>query len=394
MFGGITGNVLILGLVSFLTDVSSEMIYPLLPLFLTTVLGGGPAFLGVIEGVAESTAALFKLISGIVSDRVRDRKGLVLAGYSLSAFARPLIAIAASPAAVLVIRFFDRVGKGIRTSPRDALIADSTAPEVRGKAYGFHRSMDHAGAIVGPLLATFILAYFTKDLRTVFWLAAVPGILAVLLIVFKVREADQRGVTGNASFLQILPTGRLRRYLIILVIFTLGNSSDAFLLLWASQLGVATAMLPLLWTYFHLVKMLAAMPFGALSDRLGRRWMIVAGWGVYALAYAGFAFATTQLHVWLLFAFYGLFYGLTEGVEKALLVDIVAPAERGGAFGWYNFAVGIGALPASLMFGYIWQRFSAKAAFGFGAALALLAAMLLVLLVQPEQKPSQSGGSQ
>lgn len=394
MFGGITGNVLILGLVSFLTDVSSEMIYPLLPLFLTTVLGAGPAFLGVIEGVAESTAALLKLISGIASDRVRDRKRLVLAGYSLSALARPLIAIAASPAAVLVIRFFDRVGKGIRTSPRDALIADSTAPEVRGKAYGFHRSMDHAGAIVGPLLATFILAYYTKDFRTVFWLAAIPGILAVLLIGFKVREVDQRGVTGNASFLQILPTGRLRRYLIILTIFTLGNSSDAFLLLWASRLGVATAMLPLLWTYFHLVKMLATLPFGALSDRLGRRWMIVVGWSVYALAYTGFAFATTQLHVWLLFAFYGLFYGLTEGVEKALLVDIVVPAERGGAFGWYNFAVGIGALPASLMFGYIWQKFSAQAAFGFGAVLALLAAMLLVLLVQPEQRQLQAGAGQ
>ncbi len=385
MFGGITGNVLILGLVSFLTDVSSEMIYPLLPLFLTSVLGAGPAFLGVIEGVAESTAALLKLVSGIASDRVRGRKPLVLAGYSLSALARPLIAIAASPAAVLVIRFFDRVGKGIRTSPRDALIADSTSPEVRGKAYGFHRSMDHAGAMVGPLLATFILAYFTKDFRTVFWLAAIPGILAVLLIVFKVREAERRGGTGDASFLQILPTGRLRRYLIILTIFTLGNSSDAFLLLWASRLGVATAMLPLLWTYFHLVKMLAAMPFGTLSDRLGRRWMIVAGWSVYALAYTGFAFATTQLHVWLLFAFYGLFYGLTEGVEKALLVDIVAPAERGGAFGWYNFAVGIGALPASLMFGYIWQRFSAQAAFGFGAALALLAALLLVTLVTPQK---------
>jgi MFS family permease len=394
LFGGITGNVLILGLVSFLTDVSSEMIYPLLPLFLTTVLGGGPAFLGVIEGVAESTAALLKLISGIASDRVRDRKRLVLAGYSLSALARPLIAIAATPAAVLVIRFFDRVGKGIRTSPRDALIADSTAPEIRGKAYGFHRSMDHAGAIVGPLLATFILAYFTKNFRVVFWLAAIPGILAVLLIVFKVKEAEQRGVTGNASFLQILPTGRLRRYLIILSIFTLGNSSDAFLLLWASRLGVATAMLPLLWACFHLVKMLAAMPFGALSDGLGRRWMIVAGWSVYALAYTGFAFATTQLHIWLLFAFYGLFYGLTEGVEKALLVDIVAPAERGGAFGWYNFAVGIGALPASLIFGFIWQRFSAQAAFGFGAALALLAAMLLVLLVQPEQKPLQTATGQ
>jgi MFS family permease len=388
LFKGITGNVLIFGLVSLFTDVSSEMIYPLLPLFLTTVLGGGPAFLGLIEGVAESTASLLKLISGIVSDRVRRRKNLVLAGYTISSIARPLTALAASPLAVLFIRFADRVGKGIRTPPRDALIADSVDPAVRGKAYGFHRSMDHAGALIGPLLATLLLAWFTKDLRTVFWLAAIPGGVAVLLIALKVRDVEHlRGKTAG-GFLSVIPTGRLRSYLLVLVLFTLGNSSDAFLLLRAGQLGVVEARIPLLWAFFHVVKMSASMPFGALSDRIGRRWVIVSGWGVYALAYAGFAQARTELHMWLLFAFYGMFYGLTEGVEKALLVDIASPSERGAAFGWYNFAVGIGALPASLIFGFIWQRFSPQAAFGFGAMVAFLAAVLLMALVRPPQASS------
>jgi MFS family permease len=385
LFAGITGNVLIFGLVSLFTDVSSEMIYPLLPLFLTTVLGGGPAFLGLIEGVAESTASLLKLISGIMSDRVRHRKNLVLAGYTISSVARPLTALAASPLAVLLIRFCDRVGKGIRTSPRDALIADSVEPAMRGKAYGFHRSMDHAGALIGPLLATLLLASFTRDLRTIFWLAAIPGVVAVLLIVLKVRDVDTSRGKTDGSFLRIIPTGPLRTYLLVLVLFTLGNSSDAFLLLRAGQLGVIETRIPLLWAFFHVVKMSASMPFGALSDRIGRRGVIVSGWVVYALAYIGFAYARTELHIWLLFAVYGLFYGLTEGVEKALLVDIATPAERGAAFGWYNFAVGIGALPASLIFGFIWQQFSPHAAFGLGAFLAFLSSALLFFLVRPRK---------
>ncbi len=387
-FRGITGNILIFGLVSFLTDFSSEMIYPLLPVFLTTVLGAGPAFLGIIEGVAESTASLLKLVSGIISDRVGDRKNLVLSGYGISSLARPLIAAATGPLAVLFIRFADRIGKGIRTSPRDALIADSVDPAHRGKAYGFHRSMDHAGAIVGPLAATFLLASVTSSLRAVFWLSAIPGVLAVLLIIFKVREVERKRVSSDGSFLRAFPKGRLRTYIIILFIFTLGNSSDAFLLLKAGQLGVKPVIIPLLWAFFHVVKMSASMPFGALSDRVGRRSIIVSGWVVYALAYVGFAFATSELHIWLLFAFYGLFYGLTEGVEKALLTDIAGPGERGSAFGWYNFAVGIGALPASLLFGLIWQGVSPVAAFGFGACLALVAALLLLFLL----KPARSAG--
>jgi MFS family permease len=383
-FKGITGNVLILGVVSFLTDFSSEMIYPLLPLFLTTILGAGPAFLGIIEGIAESTAALLKLVSGVVSDRVRDRKKLVLSGYGLSSCVRPLIAAVTSPAAVLFIRFADRIGKGIRTSPRDALIADSTDPSIRGKAFGFHRSMDHAGAIIGPLTATLLLTYVTSNLRTVFWLAAIPGIMTILLIVFKVKEVERKKITSDGRLLGIFPRGKLRTYLVILFIFTLGNSSDAFLLLRAGQLGVSEIHIPLLWAFFHVVKMLSSMPFGALSDRIGRRSVIIAGWGVYALAYIGFGLATRQLHIWLLFAFYGLFYGLTEGVEKAYLADLADPTERGSSFGWYNFAIGIGAFPASLIFGIAWQRLGPHFAFGLGASIAAMAALLLISMVRPD----------
>jgi MFS family permease len=380
MFSGISGNVFILGLVSFLTDVSSEMIYPLLPLFVTSVLGGSAAFLGAIEGVAESTAALLKLASGIVSDRVTERKRLVLAGYTLSSISRPLIALAASPLAVLLVRFSDRIGKGIRTSPRDALIADSTDRSLWGKAFGFQRSLDHAGAIVGPLVATGLLVLFSPNLRTIFLLAAIPGFLAVLLIIAKIREVPRRSTLTNGWGGGVVPNRGIRTYLLILLLFTLGNSSDAFLLLRAGQMGVAPARIPLLWTFFHLAKMLSSMPFGTLSDRIGRRGVTIAGWGVYSLAYAGFALASSELHIWLLFAWYGLFYGMTEGVEKAYLSDMVEPSERGSAFGWYNGAVGIGALPASLIFGLIWQKASPQAAFTFGAGLAALATMLLFAL--------------
>ncbi|HJV67220.1 MAG TPA: MFS transporter [Geomonas sp.] len=383
MLAGITGNVLILGLVSFFTDVSSEMIYPLLPVFLSSVLGAGPAFLGVIEGVAESTASLLKLFSGIVSDRVRARKRLVLFGYSVSALMRPLIGAATSPLAVLLIRAGDRVGKGVRTSPRDALIADSVDPSLRGKAYGFHRSMDNAGALLGPLLATLLLAWFVKDLRTLFFLAGVPGIVVILLILFKVTEVERKSLPQKQVRLSLLPAGPLRRYLFILFLFTLGNSSDTFLLLKAGKLGMPVYRIPLLWAFFSAVKMFASMPFGALSDRVGRRSVIVAGWVVYALCYLGFAFASNELHIWLLFALYGLFYGLTEGVEKAFVADLSDPSLRGAAFGWYSFAIGAGALPASAIFGLIWQRFGDVAPFLIGTLLAAVSSFLLLTMVKP-----------
>lgn len=380
----LTRTVVTFGLVSLLTDLSSEMIYPLLPLFLTTTLGAGPMALGAIEGIAEATAALLKLASGAWSDRLRNRARLVLAGYTLSSLARPFIAMATAPAHVLLVRFADRVGKGVRTTPRDAMLADAVDPSLRGAAYGFQRSMDHVGAILGPLAASALLALWTSDLRAVFWCASVPGIAAVLLILFRVREAPGRVPAPPAPgrLLAPVPPGPLRRYLIVLGLFTLGNSADAFLLLRASQLGVPPAGLPLLWMALHLVKAASTMPLGALSDRVGRRRLIAFGWTICGLTYAGFAAAHAPWHVWGLVAVYGLFFGLTEGAERALMADLAPAGARGGVFGWYYGIVGLGALPASLLFGVLWQAGGAQAAFLFGAGMALGAAALLLLSVR------------
>ena len=377
-------NVLIFGVVSLLTDVSSEMIYPLLPAFLTASLGAGPIFLGVIEGIAESTAAFLKLVSGAWSDRVRDRSRLVLAGYTLSSLARPMVAAATSWHAVLVVRFVDRFGKGIRTSPRDAIVADSVDPSVHGKAFGFQRSMDHVGAVIGPLLAAALLKWVVSDLRTVFWLAAIPGVMAVVLVLIGVKEVRLRPIAAAVGhpFTLHWPHRTLRTYLAILFLFTLGNSSDAFLLLRAGQLGVPAAGLPLIWVVLHLVKAGTTMPFGALSDTFGRRKMLIAGWIIYAVTYGGFALAHQNWHAWALFALYGVFYGLTEGVERALLADLSLPSERGESFGWYNAIVGIAVLPASLIFGTLWQVAGPPVAFSFGAVLATISVGLLAFCVR------------
>lgn len=389
-FKGITRNVVVLGFVSFFTDVSSEMIYPLLPLFMTSVLGAGAAFLGIVEGLAESAASLLKLVSGVWSDRVHDRARLILAGYGLSAFSRPCVAAATHPLMVLFVRVFDRIGKGIRTSPRDAILADSVEASVRGKAYGFHRSMDHAGAVFGPLIAAGLLASGIVSLRGLFWLAAIPGALAVILIISAVREVRQQKPRAASQAPPLtLPRGSLRAYLLILFLFTLGNSSDAFLLLRASQLGVAAAAVPLLWVFFHVVKMVSVFPFGMLSDRFGRRRMILGGWVIYAVTYAGFAKASTAFHIWALFCLYGLFYGMTEGVERALMADLAVPQERGAVFGWYNAVIGAGALPASALFGAVWQRISPAAAFQMGAGIALVSAVLLLVVVRPRKTVSR-----
>ncbi len=377
-------NVVTLGAVSLLTDIASEMIYPLLPLYLTTVLAAGPAALGAVEGLAESTAALVKLAAGLRSDRVRRRKPLIVVGYALAAVARPLVAVASSAGFVAAVRFTDRVGKGLRGAPRDALITDSVAPTLRGRAFGLQRSLDHAGALIGPLVATALLAGAGLSLRTVFALAAIPGVLGVVLVVWKVREAAtapgvQRDFSRRGG--GAIPDGPLRRYLLVLLLFTLGNSSDAFLLLRASDLGLPAAHLPLLWAFFHLVKTLGALPAGALSDRLDRRRLIIAGWAVYALVYLGFARADAAWHAWALFAAYGLYYALTEGAEKALLADLAPVEARGTAFGWHAFSLGVGALPASLLFGAIWQGAGPVAAFGLGAALAGASSLLLWRIV-------------
>jgi MFS family permease len=381
-------NVVMLAVVSFFTDVSSEMIYPLLPLFLVGVLGASATTLGAIEGAAESTAALLKLGSGWWSDRVGRRKPLVVGGYVLSSLVRPLIGLVQSAGQLLAIRLADRVGKGIRTSPRDALIADSVAPGARGRAFGFHRAGDHAGAVAGPLVAFALLQWGGIEMRTLFLLAAIPAALAVATVVLGVREvprvAPAEGARREAGAPPDLAAPLGRRfwlYVGILLLFTLGNATDAFLLLRASQLGVSASLVPILWAMLHVVKATSSTPAGMLSDRMGRRPLIVAGWSLFAIVYVAFALATVEWQAWALFAVYGLFFGLTEGAEKALVADLVPPGRRGAAFGWYNLAIGLGALPASLLFGIVWDRFGSATAFGYGAVLALLSSVGLFLVV-------------
>lgn len=387
---GLSRNVVILGFVSLLNDSASEMIYPLLPAFLTSVLGAGPAAVGVIEGIAESTASLLKLYSGYLSDRVKKRKGWIICGYAISNVVRPLIGLASSWLQVLLLRFTDRVGKGLRTSPRDAMIADSTPLESRGLAYGFHRAMDHTGAIVGPLAATALLLVFHDNVKTIFLLSFIPGLFAVAMLFLGVREqrVERAAATAHHAFnvrsaWAGMPGG-FRSFLMIILLFTLGNSTDAFLLLRAQGLGVPVALLPAIWVALHVVKMAFSVPGGMLSDRIGRKKVIITGWIVYALVYAGFAVASRHWHAWALFGIYGIYFGLTEGVEKALVADFAPQHLRGSAFGLYHLIVGIGAFPASLLFGLVWEKAGMPAAFGMGAGFAFLAGLLLVALPAPE----------
>ncbi len=383
-------NVKMLAAVSFLTDVSSELIYPLLPLFLTTVLGATTATLGLIEGLSESVSSLLRLPAGWWSDRARKRKPLVVLGYTLSSLARPLVGFAQSTGQVLAIRLADRFGKGVRSSPRDALIADSVEASQRGYAFGLHRAADSSGAVVGPLIAWALLTWGVVELRGLFLLAAVPAAIVVVLVIAFVREAPPQ---ARASGLPIepppVPLAALGpsfwRYLVVLFVFTLSTSSDAFLLLRVSQLGVPTALIPVLWAALHVVKSSSSVLGGLLSDRVGRRPLILGGWAVYALVYVGFAFAESAWHAWALFLVYGLYFGATEGTEKALVADLVPAARRGAAYGWFNAVIGLGALPASVAFGLVWERYTPEVAFAAGAGVAALAAVLFVAMVPRPQ---------
>jgi MFS family permease len=382
--GLMRGNVLWLSVASFLNDASSEMIYPLLPLFLTGTLGAGAAFLGVIEGAAESASSLLKLASGWLADRTGRRKPLTVLGYTTAALARPLIALVTAAWQVLAIRLLDRVGKGLRTAPRDALLAESVPEEHRGAAFGLHRAADHSGAVAGPLLASGLLLALDGDMRTVFGLALIPGLLTVAAVVWKVRETAPAAPSVGAAASAAPPLPKLRelgpvlpRYLGVLVLFTLGNASDAFLLLRAGQAGVPVALIPLLWGALHVSKAVFSVWGGRWSDRVGARRAIIAGWMVYAGVYAGFAVVDAAWQVWALFLVYGLFFGLTEGPEKALVARLAPAGLRGSAFGAYHAAIGLAALPASIVFGVVWQTFGAEEAFAMGAAFALAAALLL-----------------
>lgn len=388
------GNVLWLSVVSFLNDAASEMIYPLLPLFLTGSLGVGAAFVGAVEGAAESLSSLLKLASGWAADRFGRRHALVVWGYGIAALGRPLIAVASVAWQVLAVRLADRVGKGLRSAPRDAILAESVSDARRGEAFGIHRAADHAGAVVGPLLATGILLLVPGDVRLVFALALVPGLLTVAVAAWKVgdpRPLAPPKAAQPAPEVRLSGLGpRFPRLLAVLALFALGNASDAFLLLRAQQLGVSTALIPLLWGVLHVSKSFWSVVGGRLSDRTGARGAIAAGWAVYALVYAGFALAGAAWQAWVLFSVYGLFYGLTEAPEKALVAALAPEGARGRAFGAYHFTVGIVALPASLLFGMLWDAFGAATAFYAGAGLAAAAAVLLplALATRAETDPS------
>lgn len=375
--------VLALGWTSLLTDVGSEMIFPLLPILLTS-LGAGPALLGIIEGVADATANMLKLGVGEWSDRLRKRRPFVLLGYGLAGLVRPLMAVAAAPWHVLAVRVVDRIGKGTRTAPRDVMLAAYAPDGQAGRAFGFHRAMDHGGAVLGPLIATGLLAYGVS-LHAVFALAVVPGFLAFAVVYFVREPALPDNSTVPREKLAI--PAEIKRFLAVLLIFALGNSSDAFLLLRASELGVTPANVALLWSMFHVAKLVSSYGGGIASDRYSPRALITLGWLVYAATYLGFAFASQTWHAWALFLVYGCYYGLAEPAQKALLKAVVPEPLRGRTFGLYHFLVGIVAIPAGLLTGGLWTAWGAAAALSVGAGLALLAALTLHWVAR--QQPAQ-----
>jgi MFS family permease len=388
---GLSRNVTVAGFVSFFMDVSSEMIYPLVPLFLANVIGVNKSLIGLIEGIAESTTSLLKVFSGWFSDRIGSRKWLMAFGYGISTLSRPIVALASTWQHVLTFRFIDRLGKGIRTAPRDAIIAESTDSKTLGKAFGFHRSMDTLGAVVGPAIAFGLLSLFANDFKLVFWLSMIPGVIAVLLIVFFITEVK----SGKRQAMVATPGAsaphkasdrpkltfshfdwRFKGFVAIATLFAIGNSSDVFLILRAEQTGVSAPMIPILYLVFTLAYTFSAMPAGLAADRFGRKKVILIGLVLFAIVYLGFATVATPLTVWLLFALYGVFMGLTEGVQKAFLATIIPAEFKATAFGIYNMCIGLALLPASLIAGLLWDKVSPSAPFYFGAMMAGLSAML------------------
>lgn len=375
-------NVIILGIVSLLTDISTEMVYPLIPLYLTSKLGASPAIVGLIEGVAESTASLLRVFSGYISDLIGRRKPLAILGYGSSTLGKLFLYLSNSWGFVFIGRWIDRFGKGIRTAPRDALIADSTDPNRRGRAFGLHRTMDTFGAVIGILLAYYFFTKFSGDYSRVFLYSLIPAFIGVLALFF-VRETKRKESksTSKPSLKWSLLDRRLKGFLIVTLIFTLGNSSNQFLLLRAKNLGFNDALVLLLYLVYNLVYMTFAYPAGRLSDRIGRKRIIVVGYLFYGLVYLGFAVAKNQPTVWLLFALYGIYIGLTEGVQKALISDIAPVDTRATLIGLHATLEGIGLLPASFIAGLLWNNISASAPFYFGGIMGIVAAIGMMLVL-------------
>ncbi|MEO0233214.1 MAG: MFS transporter [candidate division WOR-3 bacterium] len=368
-------NVKALGFVSFFNDIASEMINPLLPVFITTVLKAGTVALGFIEGVAEATNSFLKLFSGIISDKIKKKKSLIFSGYFLASFSRPFIGITNSWIQVLFLKFIDRFGKGIRTSPRDALISLSVESNERGKAFGFQRAMDHLGALTGPVIAFFLLNFL--DLRKLFLISIFPGIIAIFILIYFVKER----IDEKKEFFSLSFKFPKKFYFLIFIffLFNLGNSSDAFLILKAKEEGIKILFLPLLWSLFHLVKSIFSIPSGILSDKIGRKKLIMAGWLIYSITYLLFTFAKTLPFFIFLFLFYGLYFALSEGNERALIGDLTREELRGSAYGVYHFAQGISLFLSSFIFGILWNYFGSKIPFLFGSFISFISLLLLFL---------------
>jgi MFS family permease len=388
VYRNIPRNVWILGLVSLFSDVNSKMIQSTLPLFLVSVLGVNLATVGLIEGIAESTASVLKVFSGALSDYWGRRKDLAVVGYGLAALVTPVFALSTSPGWVLLGRFVDRAGKGIRVAPRNALVADATPPEYRGAAYGLRQSLDTIGAFSGPLLAAALLGA-GQSFRVVFWLALIPGVIGVLILVFGLRET-QKPALGQQNPLQWSALKSLNRGYWVLAIgallFNLGNSSDAFLLLRAQQIGIAPALVPLSFVVMNITYGISAYPLGVLSDRIGRFGLLISSFLIFALVYLGFAFAQTPWQVWALLAGHGLYLGMSQGVLLAMVADQVPATLRGTAFGLVNLMVGLALLPASLIAGALWQQVGSQATFLVGSGFAVAAMILLLVAFKPRRR--------
>ena len=390
---GLPKAVVRLGWVSFLTDVSSEMIVPLLPAFLATLSGVPAMALGWIEGVAETTASFVKIVSGRLTDRAKAKKPLVFLGYGLSSLARPIIGLAPSWPAIVLIRFVDRIGKGVRTAPRDTMIANAAPPGRRGAAFGLHRGFDNAGAVLGPLVAAGLVGVMGFSLRAVFLLAVIPAALSLLVLAFGVKEEKEkissRLTSPSLPFKKNSPLSPLFwRAAWLIAFFTLAASSDTFLLLKAKEIGISAGWLPVIWAFSNAVKSGFSMWGGGLSDRFGRRRLMFAAWTLYAACYAGFAFVSSAWPLVALVGVYSLYYSLSEGTEKALVADLVPAEVRGRAFGWMNGLTGFAALPASVGFGFLWQHAGSRTAFLTGAAIAGIAAAGLLVLQFPRPRPA------
>lgn len=375
---GIERNIFFVGLTSFLTDTTSKMIYAIMPLFLMT-LGATKTEISLIEGIAESTASLLKALSGWWSDKIGRNKPFMIIGYGFTALLSPLFALVTTPLQVLILRFTERVGKGIRTAPRDSLVAGSSDEDSVGKNFGFHKMMDNSGAIVGPLLATGMLAFFPGDYRKVFWLAAIPGLLGLISIIFFVKEAKRNKTErpGKISFRDF--SRKYYFFLIIVFIFTLGNSTDALLLIKASDVGISNTFIPIMYLIFNAVSVIFAVPAGILSDKIGRERLIIFGYLVYAFIYFGFGRAGSPWVVVIFFALYGIYSALTDGIQKALVSDLIDKNKRGTGLGIYNCLLGVTLLPASLIAGFLYDHINNRAPFYFGSILALAATVLMII---------------